>query len=256
MKTQQSYIVGQNYACKKPDVIAQLQKDILPLEGIEALPADSRINLGFKTIEECFPNATFPLGCMHEFLCASTEDTAAINGFVAGLLGRLMQFGGVCIWISASRTLFPLALKTFGVEPDQIIFIDLKKEKDVLWTMEEALKCDKLRAVLGEVKEIGFTESRRLQLAVEQSRVTGFILRQQPRMLNTVACVSRWRITSSSSELEDGMPGVGFPRWNVEISKVRNGKPGSWKLEWSSNGFQQFKKNIFSLPQEERRKTG
>ena len=27
-------------------------------------------------------------------------------------------------------------------------------------------------------------------------------------------------------ELEDGMPGVGVPRWNVELLKISNGKPG------------------------------
>jgi len=213
MKTQQSYVEGQIHVCKKPDIIAQLQKDILPLQGLKALSTDSNIGIGFKPIELSFPNATFPVGFMHEFLSATTEDAAATNGFVAGLLSRLMQFGGACIWISASRTLFPPALKTFGIKPDQVIFIDLKKEKDVLWTIEVALKCDKLSAVLGELKEISFTELRRLQLAAEQSRVTGLLVRHQPDILNTIACVSRWRITSLPTELVDGMPGVGFSRW-------------------------------------------
>jgi protein ImuA len=252
----QHYLAGNLYACKKTNIITQLQKDILPLQGLKALSTDPIITIDFPPIETSFPNATFPIGCVHEFLSTSTENAAATNGFVAGLLSRLMQLGGVCIWISSARTLFPPALKTFGIEPDQIIFIDLKKEKDVLWTMEEALKCNRLTAVLGELKEISFTESRKLQLAVEQSRVTGFILRHKPRSLNTIACVSRWRITSLPSESEDGMPGVGFPRWNVELLKVRNGKPGNWKVEWLSNRFQNITENIFSIPQEKRRKTG
>jgi len=166
-----------------------------------------------------------------------------------------MQFDGATIWISSSRTVFPAALKTFGVEPDQIIFVDLEKEKDVLWTMEEALKCNRLTAVIGELREINFTESRRLQLAVEQSRVTGFILRQQSRIQNTIACVSRWRITSLQSELEEGMPGVGFPRWHAELLKVRNGYSGKWKVEWQSNHFEEISENIFSI-EEQKRKTG
>ena len=52
------------------------------------------------------------------------------------------------------------------------------------------------------------------------------------------------------------MPGVGFPRWNVELLKVRNGKPGSWQLEWSYNQLHEIKQNIFSIPQEQVRKTG
>ncbi len=240
----------------RSNIIAQLERDILPLQGLKSLSTDNNINIGFRPIELAFPNATFPIGCTHEFLGASEEDIASTNGFVAVLLSKLMQFQGAAVWISSSRTLFPAALKGFGINPDKIIFVDLKKEKDVLYAVEESLKCNRLTAVVGEIKQISFKESRRLQLAAEQSRVTGLLVRHQPHILNTIACVSRWRITSLPSELVDGMPGVGFPRWNVEILKVRNGKPGSWKLEWSSNGLQQIKQTIFSLPQEERRKTG
>ena len=67
--------------------------------------------MAFILLKHAFPNATFPIGCMHEFLSASVEDIAATNGFIAALLSKLMQFDGVCIWISASRTLFPPALK-------------------------------------------------------------------------------------------------------------------------------------------------
>ena len=41
-----------------------------------------------------------------------------------------------------------------------------------MWAIEEALKCDGLAAVIGEMKELSFTNSRRLQLAVEKSHVT------------------------------------------------------------------------------------
>jgi protein ImuA len=136
-----------------------------------------------------------------------------------------MQQGGVCIWISTSRSLIPPALKSYGVDPDRIVFIDLKREQDILWTMEEALKCSSLSAVIQEIGEISFTEARRLQLVVEKSRVTGFILRENTRKLSTTACVARWKISSIPNELEDGMPGLGFPRWNVELLKVRNGNP-------------------------------
>jgi protein ImuA len=152
--------------------------------------------------------------------------------------------------------LFPPALKAFGIEPDRIIFIDLSKERDVLWAMEEALKCEGLAAVVGEIQDISFTASRRLQLAVEQSRVTGFILRHHPRNLNTIACVARWKITTLPSELEEGMPGVGFPRWNVSLLKIRNGRPGTWNMEWSAGAFHLIPDIITSLPELQRRKTG
>lgn len=240
----------------KESIISQLQKDILPLQGLKKLSTDNDVKLGFPAFEDAFPYSTFPVGCMHEFLSASKEDIAATNGFVAALLGKLMLFQGAAIWISASRTIFPVALKSFGIEPHQLIFIDLKKEKDVLYAVHEALKCNKLISVIGEINEISFKESRKLQLAAEQSRVTGFLIRHQSKAVNTIACVSRWRITSLPSELDEAMPGVGFPRWNVELLKVRNGRPGSWGIELFANTFREIKQNVIQIPQTQIRNVG
>ena len=103
--------------------------------------------------------------------------------------------------------------------------------------MEEALKCEGLAAVIAEVRDISFAQSRRLQLAVESSKVTGFLLRNDPSKLGTTTCVARWQITSLPSETEDGLPGIGFPRWQADLLRVRNGSPGSWKLEWAEGSF-------------------
>lgn len=98
--------------------------------------------------------------------------------------------------------------------------------------------------------------SRRLQLAVEQSCVTGFIIRHQPRYPGVTACVSRWQITPLPSELEEGMPGVGFPRWQVELLKIRNGRPGTWEVEWSAGNCRLIEEPVVVSPLQPKRKTG
>jgi protein ImuA len=223
-------------AIKKADIIAELQKEILRLEGFK-LVGNSAIDLGLGPISEAFPNASFPTGAVHEFLSANPEETAASSGFISGLLANLMGSNGTALWISSHRNLFPPALKNFGVQPDRFIFIDLQKEKHVIWAMEEALKCEALTAVVGELEEISFTASRRLQLAVEQSHVTGFIMRRHSRNLSTTACVARWKITSLESEVIDDLPGIGFPKWRIELLRIRNGKPGVWDMMWKDGRF-------------------
>ena len=121
--------------------------------------------------------------------------------------------------------------------------------------MEEALKCTGIAAVIGDMQELSFTNSRRLQLAVEQSQVTGFVFRRNPRHLDTTACVTRWKISSLPSELKEGMPGVGFPRWNVELLKVRNGRPGKWQIECVAGSFRQVA-NMKAIPLEQQKQTG
>jgi protein ImuA len=221
----------------KKEIVAQLQREILMLQGFKpALASDQRIGLG--AVEAAFPNSVFPIGAIHEFICTIPEVAAATQGFIAGVLNALMKNGGICIYISRSRALSPTALYAYGVEPHQIIFIDLDRERDVLWAMEEALKCKELAAVIAEVSVITFAQSRRLQLALEKSQVTGFILRTAADRITSTACVARWQITPVQSEQIDGLPGLGFPRWQVELLRVRNGNPGVWEIEWAAGKFE------------------
>jgi protein ImuA len=239
----------------RSDIIAQLQRDLLPLQGVKTMLKNSALDAGLGSIKNAFSNASFPLGVIHEFIAAGEEDASATGGFVSGIIAALMRNSGALIWISASRTIFPPALQLFGIAPDKIIFVDLQKEKEILWVMEEALKCKGLAAVVGEMQDLNFTASRRLQLAVEQSKVTGFVLRKNPRSINTTACVTRWQIKSAASELSAGMPGVGFPRWNVELLKVRNGTPGKWQVEFAAGKFRLISTAI-AIPLIQKKKTG
>lgn len=237
------------------DTISRLQKEILPLLGFKQQWNKSAKDVNLGPINQAFPGLIFPQGAIHEFISSSPQDLASTCGFLSGILSSLMKNDGTALWISSSRLLFPPALKFFGIDPHKIIFIDLLKEKDVLWAMEEALKCEGLSAVIGEIKEIDFTSSRRMQLAVESSRVTGFVIRKNIHLLNTTASVTRWKISSLKSILAGDIPGVGFPAWNIDLLKVRNGKPGTWMLEWKAGRFKHINPED-SLQEELQKKTG
>lgn len=235
-------------AAIKKDIIQQLQKEIISMQGHKAMVAGNRFESGLGVIENSFPNSVFPTGAVHEFLSDVQENAVASNAFISALLGRLAQENGTCLWIGNKRTIFPPALKLFGLQPNKIVFIDLKKEKDVLWAVEEALKCASLSAVVGELSNLTFMESRRLQLAVEESHVTGFIHRYNPKNIENLACVSRWKIKTLPSIQVKGLPGVNRPCWNVELLKVRNGTPGSWQVEWSNTCLKQVVAKPTMLP--------
>lgn len=214
----------------KIDIISQLREHILFLQGFKKI-SDRSVEVELGEIDYSFPHGSFPLACIHEFSGDKIENFSAANGFISNIISQLMKARGICIWIGSSQSIFPYGLKSFGVEPDKVVFINVQSTKEKLWVIEEALKCEGLAAVVGELKEIGFTESRRFQLAAEKSRVTGFIISNNSKNIN--ACVSRWKISPLISGSVNNLPGIGFPRWNIELLKIRNGKPGSWKMEYS-----------------------
>jgi protein ImuA len=220
----------------KADIFSQLEKEILHLQRFKPLHAGG-IDAGLGIIKDAFPNSSFPTGAIHEFFSVGNEDSTASFGFIAGIISSLMHSGAPSVWVAPSPMIFPPGLKFFDIDPHKVIFIQTKKPKDLLWTIEEALKSESVCAVVGETGEISLAESRRLQLAVEESRVTGFVVRRNPKNLAT-SFVTRWKIKPLPSLLESSLPGIGFPAWNVELTKVRNGKPGNWQMVWRNKKFQ------------------
>lgn len=221
----------------KEEIIIKLRQDIMAWEGYRPSQAAAAGSFGLGPLESAFPNGVFPTGAIHEFISTCPEDTAACGGMIAGIVQQLLSHGGACLWVSYTRRIYPPALKLFGIDPDRVVFVDVPRQKDVLWVTEEALKCEGVAAVISETRELSFMESRRLQLAADESQVTGFVLRKDATSVNSTACAARWRVTQVPSQLGDGMPGVGFPRWQVELLKVRNGNPGVWTIEWAKRRF-------------------
>jgi protein ImuA len=222
---------------EKSAVIDKLKKDLLLWQGFKP-PSGQQQKMDLGSMELAFPNGVFPLGRMHEFIAMSGEEAAASTGFMSGLLASIIHQGGFCLWIGLSKRVFAPAMQAFGIVPHGIIFVQMNCERDVRWALEEALQCEGLAAVVAELRELTFVQSRRLQLLVEKSGVTAFVLRHQPHTLEHTACVARWHISSTRSISEDGLPGVGCPSWNVQLLKVRNGHPGKWHISWSAGKFE------------------
>lgn len=206
------------------------------MQGQKPAADQSGGKVALGPVLDAFPQKVFPTGAIHECITTTPATTAATTGFIAGILSGLMSGSGPSVWISPDRILFPPGFSSFGLEPDRILFANVKKEKDICWAMETCLQMDGLSAVVSELSTLDFTISRRLQLAVEKSGVTGFVLRTN-RNLHPTACVSRWQISAASSYHLQSLPGVTLPCWNVELLKVRGGNTGAWKLAWMNGSF-------------------
>jgi protein ImuA len=188
-----------------------------------------------------FPSGAFPLGVLHEFLLGQERNKgsmAASVGFIAAMSSSILSDRGVMMWLSAERRVFPPSLIGFGVRPDQVIFVDIRKARNVLWATEEALKCGAVAVVAAEVGHLDLTVSRRLQLSAEQSQATGFLIRNDGYP-GITSSASRWRISSASSVPIDALPGIGHPQWRVELLKLRVGNSGSWNIRYRQGRFEE-----------------
>jgi len=219
----------------KAATLAGLRARVRGLEGGGGGEDGRVLALGVAGLDTHLPGGGLALGCLHEIAGAAPGDDGAAVGFAAALLGRLAAGGGRVVWLSRRRDLYPPGLAELGLAPGPLIVVAVRRDRDALWAMEEALRCRRLAAVLGEVEELDLVASRRLQLAAEALGVTGLLLRPPAPPPAASAAVTRWRLAPAPggpAASGPGVPGLGAPRWRAELTRCRGGRPGLWLLEW------------------------
>jgi protein ImuA len=231
-------------------LIAMLKSRIARLERPmqEAGGGHKIVPFGIPAIDGRLPGGGLWLGALHEVAGGGPdlEHGAAAALLAARLLARLP---GPVLWVLGKPDLFAPALDAVGLHPDRVIYAEAGRSRAVLPTMEEGLRHAGLAGVVGEVPgRLTLTASRRLQLAAEQSGVICLALRRdrgqgqgQGRgdalLAEPTAAMTRWRISPLPSPPplahSPDTPGLGWPRWRLELLRCRGGEPASWIVEAS-----------------------
>ncbi|MGO7979586.1 ImuA family protein [Rhizobium johnstonii] len=208
-------------------VIADLRERISSIES-RAVKKVGSLEFGVPEIDAVLPGGGLAHGALHEFAGggAGTVDGAAAALFAAGIATRTK---GPVVWCLTRPDLFFPALAQVGLKADRVIFVESDKEEDVLANMEEALAFGGLGAVVGEIVRLPMTASRRLQLAAERTGTMALAVRRWRRQTEAsdfgqpTASTTRWRVSVRPSE-ELPVPGVGRPRWFLEMMRVKAGE--------------------------------
>jgi protein ImuA len=202
-------------------------------------PAAAVLPFDLAAIDRALPPGGLALGALHEVAGAGPdeEDGAIAAAFLAGILARLEPARPV-LWCLAAGDLYGPGIAGCGLAPERLILARAQSEQAVLWAMEEGLRSAALAAVIGEVEALPSAASRRLQLAAEASGTTAFALRRWRNGERAArqraapnAAVTRWRVAALPGAVMGDMPGVGRPRWRVELWRCRGGVPASWMVE-------------------------
>jgi len=221
-------------AGRKTAQLARLRQSLARLQG-----GHGGLPFGVAGIDAVLPDG-LARGALHEVsgFGPAAEEAAEATAFIAGILARLTPERPV-LWCLRRRDLHVLGLARHGLAPGRLILVQARSDAELLWAMEEGLKCRALAAVVGELDELTLAASRRLQLAAEGSGVTAFVLRRQsraaavPLMMEAarpLAAVTRWRIAALPGRPQ-GEPGLAPERWLVELWRCRGGVPARWVVE-------------------------
>lgn len=209
--------------------LADLRGYLAAAEGLGKLGAV--LPFGACSLDEALPWHGLPLAALHEVEGTGREDgDSAAVAFLAGILARLAPARPV-LWCLSRPDLHAPGLALAGLSAKRLLLVCTSSERELLWAMEEGLHSRVLAAAVGEVETLSTAAGRRLQLAAEASGVTGFVLHRRSGAVVASAAVTRWRVAALPSEPIAGEPGIGRPRWRIELLRCRGGMPAAWEVE-------------------------
>jgi protein ImuA len=116
-------------------------------------------------------------------------------------------------------------LESFGLMPERLLTVAAAHRRDLLWAMEEALRCRAVSAAIGELRdhEIDGVAVRRLSLAAAESGALALLLRACPPHDASTAA-TRWVVSAAPHDC-----------FAVELTRNRRGPLGTWILQWSDD---------------------
>ncbi|WP_306117563.1 MULTISPECIES: hypothetical protein [unclassified Roseitalea] len=176
-----------------------------------------------------------PTAMLHEVF-AESRDGAGL-GFVFAMAGRKARAGRPILWVQERMALLeggvPSVRGLAGwTVPDGLIRVRARNGTDLLWAMEEGLRCQNLSAVIGEIwgeaQALDFTATRRLAMRARANGVPAYLLRVAASP-GLSAAGERWRIKALPSTVHPyNRKAPGDPRWALEMFRARWQRPGAW----------------------------
>jgi len=180
-------------------------------------------------------------GELHEIAPVAHGDSPSAIGFAAAHASRLANqhahSHAPIVWAQTRvlrhefGRLYGPGLANLGLNPQRLLLMDVAKDMDVLWALEEALRSGACAAVIGHLGHASFTATRRLALAAATTQ-TSCLLLTAPGRAGSTAARTRWRISAAPSAphtLDTAAPGT--PRWRAELVRVKDAQPGAWLME-------------------------
>lgn len=210
-----------------------------------------------------------PFAGLTEIHGAASRDAGAVLGFTLALLGSSSRLDGLSkplLWIGTKEGIGEAGLpylaglyRLYGIGPEHLILSRGARAADALWIAGEAAGLPSLGAVLIELRgnpaALDLDATRRLQVRAREAGRPVLLLRQNAAPEPTAA-PTRLHVAPAPSTLRETLAGpldgtVGYPAWQVHLSKSANGAtPSDFTLEWDfdANSFRERTGRKTALP--------
>lgn len=215
------------------DRLARLRLE-LSAEKAASLPV---MPLGLPAIDSHLPGGGLLLGPPHEIAPAEPCDEIAALAFALALCARRLagRPGEAMIAAAPGHPLpYGHGLAALGLDPGRMLLLETAGDREVFRALEAALHAGCLAALVGLVGEgLPLKAGRRLQLAAEGGAPPLLVILRPAGPGTPNGAATRWSISSAPAAV-DRFGVLHAPRWGARLERCRNGRGGSWLVEWDS----------------------
>jgi protein ImuA len=185
----------------------------------------------------------------HELLATAPDHKTVTTAFVLNMAQKAAAGHSLCYCSLAGEArehgqLYGHGLAGLGIAPNCLLMVTAPKEKELLWTLEEAAASGAFGAIIGALgtKEriYGFAASRRLKLRATSSGTPLFLIRHWSAESATAAH-GRWRVSARSSRPQGERAGfelLGPARLQLQLERMGGFPPQHWEMAFdAARGF-------------------
>ncbi len=164
----------------RESVLRQLRVDLgCVLSGQAEDQAQAIYSTGSESIDEMLPRGGLRRDAITEWVADSESSGAASLSLIAAanLLNVSVKSGPLVV-VCGESGFYPPAAMSLGLPVDRIIWVRPKRHADLVWAIDQALRCESVAAVWAYAGvHLDDRDARRFQLASEAGKTAGLLVR-------------------------------------------------------------------------------
>ena len=130
-------------------------------------------------IDAMLPSGGLKRNAITEWVAKSdSSGAAALSLITAATYLRSLSAAGALLIVDLDKNFYPPAAVALGIPMDQIILVRPRQHAQMVWAIDQALRCEAVAAVWAHVgTRLDDRDARRFQLAAETGNTPGFFVR-------------------------------------------------------------------------------
>jgi cell division inhibitor SulA len=179
--------------------LAELLHNPLLWQGDRLARAEDAVASGFVELDRELPGGGWPQASLTELLL----DHQGIGELrlVLPALKRLVQAGEWIALIAPPHVPYAPAFARHGIDPGRVIVVETAEEKNRWWSAEQVLRANSAGALLFWPRAVNDAQTRRLQLAAQESQSLAFVFTGTARAAQPSPAPLRIRLSLMEQKL-------------------------------------------------------